>query len=322
MSSLPPTNVVRKRPFDCHEVADTLSLDTVEILEEDRSFYARKATLSGIQNSSEISLVLCQGPFFPDEGLNRDATAHVVARYNCGAGPRLKLLREGTFRNWLKQFGYEDIEVGDRSLDFSLTIKGEPEELVRTILNTNASLMIDYVNDRYGTLPQSDGETIEAKMSFSSLHPEKGIEDLTSLVHLLSVLASTDFAGLSTLRELPGVSEHRSLGIPAFTIQIPTRVDFVPVYDGETFRSRARTQLQRKLQPFNFNCKHVSNVEKASEMQDLAGTLRLFADARIVATENELSLTWPTVISDTDVLLAGATLLARMASPEGQNAYR
>lgn len=322
MSSLPPKGMAIQRPFDWHEVAETLSLARVEILEKDKSFYARKAMLRGIQNDSEVSVAVRQGPFYPDEGLYRDATAHVVARYICGAGPRLKLLREGTFRNWLKQFGYEDIEVGDRSLDFSLTIKGEPKEQVRTILSENASLLVDYINERYATLPQSDGVTIEATMSFPSLNPEKGIEQLTTLVHLLSVLASTDLGGLAALRKMPGVSEHRSHGVPAFTVQVPTRVDFVPVYDGEIFRSRARTQLQRKLQPFDFNCKHVANVEKASEMQDLAGTLRLFADAHIVATENELSLTWPTVISDTDVLLAGATLLARMASPEGQNAYR
>src|SRR5690606_15441179 len=57
-----------------------------------------------------------------------------VARHLLPDGPTLRLLREGTVRMWLRQFGYQDIELGHAAFDFRYTVKGHPASEVRCVL--------------------------------------------------------------------------------------------------------------------------------------------------------------------------------------------
>src|SRR5690554_5511437 len=103
--------------FHFDQMAEELELH----IEERSSFFRAHASarLEGKRMGLSVVVDLKQGPQYITEnrvvGFDRrvlthyEASARITVSYKFGAGPRMQLLREGTFRSWLKRFGYQDI---------------------------------------------------------------------------------------------------------------------------------------------------------------------------------------------------------------------
>lgn len=251
------------------------------------------------------------------------ASAVVSASYLLGHGPNFKLLRQGTFRGWLTSFGYQDIEVGDRDLDFELTIKGDSPELLKQVFLSNANALGRFVRARYSELPWSDGVTITSSMRINTRERERGIQAVEELVDLLAGMAASEIGGLSTLRKLPGAAESAPGQWPTVvSLQSPSTVEFMPIWKGKDFGSSARARLTRSLTSGSASCADVSAVESLCGMSDLRGKLSKFSAAVLVVDEEFVKLEWDEVVSEIGILTAAAAFLALVAAPGGSGAYR
>jgi len=266
---------------------------------------------------SEIRLGLPDRTYIGSYDLNVD----VCVYYKFGRGPALQLLREGTFRSWLKRFGYQDIELGQTSLDFQLTIKGEQEELIRDVMLANAAELSSYVGARHGALPSSDGSTIQCKADSLSTTEESGPRTVAEIIQLLVGLASTDIAGLKGLLALPGAKEGRdSDGKTVVRVEAPTVVEFYP----ERLENCARLRVHvpaKDLAPLAATpCSEREQIESHFGVRDLP--LGLVRDAELSVDSAGYWLSWPMAVEDAELLMDGAKLLARLAAPVGLGAYR
>ncbi len=318
-------------PFSLEAIREGLNLE--EVKTNKLNLLGPGGCVSGERNGAKVQIEIRQrkhvdeshrraAEIFEERESWYEGTATVTASYRFGQGPNFKLLREGTFRSWLKRYGYQDIEVGEASLDFKLTIKGKPVDQVKDVVLSQLQPLHVYLEERRGTLPRSDGNEIAASMPISTQTRSESLERVDRLVDLLAGLASCDLVGLETLRKLPDNRESENAGTPRFTVSVPSRVDFEPLLDDGEFVTRASTPLQRELAPFDIPCGEVALLEEACGQHKLSAMLASVGDARVEAVDKLLVLTWSRVISDVDVLMSGAKLLAQIASPESRGAYR
>jgi hypothetical protein len=246
-------------------------------------------------------------------------TTKIRVGYKYGGGPKFELLREGTFRSWLKRFGYQDIEVGDTSLDFALTIKGEPEDDIRDLVLANRAALSSYVSGKRGALPTTDGRHL--KGSWKSLSGEETMDDVCKLVDLLVGFATTDIVGMSFLLALPNAEEGKGLDEDVVVrVRAPTLVEFYPTRDAAKARLRARAPVEGLASKGPMPCSDRGSIERYFGVQGLP--LGLLADAELHVDNAGIWLTWQGIVEDAEVLADAARLLVLLSSPSGASAYR
>jgi hypothetical protein len=292
-------------------------------------------TLVGEREGVKLEVIIKQSPHrvspivseFESDGLAARFVAWYEVDVRCratfkyGHGPAFKLLREGTFRSWLKQFGYQDIEVGKTSLDFELTIKGAQEDQIRDVLLANIDALSSYVKSREGSLPQSNGRLLRASYRMRSTSGEGGIAKLAKLVDLLVALASTDIVGMQALLDLPGAQESSDKeGNAVVMVEAPSLVAFYPARDAQRAFLQAHVALFDLAPLKPVKCTERDAIEKHFERRDLP--LAKLEDAKLRVDESGLWLEWGTLVENKEVLLAGASLLSLLASPVAEGAYR
>lgn len=254
-----------------------------------------------------------------------NATIKVRVDYKFGRGPVFQLLREGTFRSWLKRFGYQDIEVGDSSLDFALTIKGEQEDDIRELIMANRKMLTRYVTGKRRALPTTDGQCIECKLEIVTSDAEEStnnsIKDVGELIDLLVSLATTDIVGMDLLMKLPEAEEARGLEDRVVVrVRAPILIEFYPERDALTARLRARLPLKGLDTVGPIPCSDRKTIESHFGVPELP--LSALGDAALRVDEDGIWLEWPDIVNDLEVLNAATRLLAFLSSPAASGAYR
>lgn len=254
-----------------------------------------------------------------------NATIKVRVDYKFGRGPVFQLLREGTFRSWLKRFGYQDIEVGDSSLDFALTIKGEQEEDIRELIMANRKKLTRYVTGKRRALPTTDGQSIECKLeivtSDAGESTNNSIKDVAELVELLVSLATTDIVGMDLLMKLPDAEESRGIEDKVIVrVRAPSLIEFYP--ERGVLNARLSARLPAKgLDNFGpIPCSDRNAIESHFGSPELA--LSPLVDATLRVDENGIWLEWSDIVRDLEVLNGATRLLAFLSSPAAAGAYR
>ncbi len=328
-------------PFSVEELMSVITLDdtSTEGWKTGNPPFPFVATITGRRGYSPVTLTMhqSQSRYIPvesqrhsihvdlnssDDSTWYSGTVVVKADFAFGLGPNFKLLREGTFRSWLKRFGYQDIELGNQSVDFELTIKGTPEDQIKDVLLPNIDVLQRYVVTRLGTLPESDTVRVEASMPVSTHDRPAIIEHIRDLVDLVAGIASSDLVGLKSLRELPDNRESWEDNMPVVSIHVPTQVDFCPTINKKRFVSRARVLLRSKVQSGKFSCCDASKVEEVLGLHGLGRLLAEVGDAKLIVDEHHAQIVWPDIVTKTSILLAAAKLLVRIATRTGQAVYR
>jgi hypothetical protein len=281
--------------FDMSRLADRLGLETSP---EDTRL------LEGYRDRAPISLELKQTAIKLEGGyvLYWEAKVKVQTTYRLALGPTFKLLREGTFRSWLSRYGYQDIELGDESLDFKMTIKGDPEDWVKATLLPQARLLGRIHQHHRGRLPYSDGETITAMAEISTEKP--------------------DNFGLAALRRLPGAVVSPDYVPVQVSLFEPTRVDFLPTRALSGFATHVRSPNVPSFAPGSCSCANVAEVEALTRTANLTASLKSCSEAEFVIDGEYLWICWPTVMEDEEPLLSAARLLTRLSTPTSKGAYR
>lgn len=252
-----------------------------------------------------------------------EGRAKVIANYTLGHGPNFKLLRQGTFRTWLTSFGYQDIQVGNHALDYALTIKGDSPDLLKEVFLADADALVRYAKRRSGELPKSDGVTIEASIPLTTLESERDIKHLDELVDLLAGMTSVDIGGLGALRGLPGATvSNPAAELTTVSVECPSTVEFLPLWTGKGFRSSCRARVTRSIAKGRASCADASAVEALCGMPNLLGKLSKVASAQLAIDEEFVTLEWQEVVEDPEALTAAAELLALIAAPGSDGAYR
>lgn len=101
-------------------------------------------------------------------------------------GARLLLLREGTFRAWLRRFGYQDIQIGHADFDFRFVVKGQDEAAIRALLLPAATPLLDAVD--YLSRVECDGTTMTMTAELRSANDYRSLP-LDRLVGAMRALA-------------------------------------------------------------------------------------------------------------------------------------
>lgn len=252
-----------------------------------------------------------------------EGRAEVSVRYALERGPTFRLLRQGTLRTWLKSFGYQDIEIGNHNLDYALTIKGSPPELVKTVFLSDADGLLSFVKQRNGTLPQSDGVELTSSLPLITDERDRDLGYIENLVDLLSKMASADLGGLEALRAIPEASDIARDGVAVgVVVQAPAAVEFLPLWQEGGFQSRARASLARSIVPGTASCADAAAVKELSKMSNVGAKLKSLSEATLIVDAKHASLIWSGIEEDPERLVAAAEFLSRVCAPTGDGAYR
>jgi hypothetical protein len=211
---------------------------------------------------------------------------------------------------WLRRFGYQDIQVGHGRFDFTYTVKGQPEEMVRTALLPVADkiVAIDELDI------ESDGRAVEAKLNVSSLRAA----ELSVLTDVCDKVANANIFAQETLKALPGarVRWPDDGGPLVVHIAEPFAVDF-------TFKLRNR-------RPITVASAEVLESRSGLKMKpgdaglppEIRALLRKSGAEAVAGHQRHVEIRWPGLCDTHEQLVCGARLLARLAAGPRQSIYR
>jgi hypothetical protein len=228
-------------------------------------------------------------------------------------GPRLGLKREGTFRMWLEQFGYQDLAIGDPPFDDAFTLKSDRPDVARRCLRPIAARVLALKESaRFGSTRDaaevSGRSLVKGEPALMPDHtPDRAVAKIVGAVDVVAALASTDLYQLDALLVLPGAEVRwpdlqDALPGPPVVVLGDRGVELTVVVE----RGRPCTVARVADQ---------SGRGRREEAGPQDGT-RLAGDGRV------LHLRWPTTCGDPAALLAGVRALERLAAPPHGGPYR
>jgi len=195
-----------------------------------------------------------------------------------------------------KVLGAQDIEVGLVAFDETFVVKGDDPAVVRRLWPTARArdMALAFRTSRI----ECDASTIKL------LQPViESAEQIESGIDLVLGLARSDPFGLTVLGELPEAKLRHGDRFVQALLPGPSRIQIGPVEQGGIVRTCARTAAIGPLPP-----------DAVTSVSALGATLE--------TSDQELTISWPSVEDDPRRLTAAAELLRRLASGPSLGVFR
>lgn len=241
----------------------------------------------GVRSSSSAQMAVFEAPFL------------------LPAGPRLRLLAQGTLRMWIRQFGYQDIEIGDGAFDLQFIVKGEPEDEVRTVLRAGSGPLTTLRNVRS---VHANGERIRIVGGYLDEI------DWERWIAVTADMATADLFGIEALRSVPDAELRwpEPPAPPIATVRVPTPVEITCRAHRGVARTFARARVSTEMPAF----------DGVAGEGSLPVHIPKGIDGRLRCDGTVVELVWPGVCTDPDELLHQATCLAQLVAGRGVAPYR